>query len=162
MSNDLKTFLTEWEREFASTARVMGNLPPTALSWRPHPKSRTAGELAWHLVTTERMAVASYLAGRMQHEPGPECPSTLQGVIQAFALQHQDLAERVRKAPAEAASRTFPFLDGQAVSGEWLLRTLLLHHAIHHRGQLTVYLRLLDAKVPAVYGPTADDAKLRP
>lgn len=152
----VKDFLTEWEREFACTTRVMGSLPPTALNWRPHPKSMTAGELVWHLVSTERMAVSSYLAGRILREPGPETPVTLQAMIQAYALQHQDLAGRVRKAPDEAWTRTFPFLDGQALPGGDFLRALLIHHAIHHRGQLSVYLRLLDAKVPPVYGPTAD------
>ena len=157
---EIQAFLTEWEREFASTARVIGNLPPTSLGWRPHPKSRTAGDLVWHLVSSERIAAGSYLAGRMLDEPAPaQPPATLQGMIQAYALQHQDLTGRVRKAPAEAWTRTFPFLDASEVTGAWVLHTMILHHALHHRGQLTVYLRLLDAKVPAVYGPTADDTK---
>ena len=159
MSDPVQAFLTEWEREFAATARVMGSLPPTALGWRPHPKSMAAGELAWHLVSAERAAVGFYLAGRMLREAGPETPASLQGMIQAYALQHQDLSDKVRKAPAEAWTRTFPFSDGQTVTGAWVLERMILRHAVHHRGQLTVYLRLLGAKVPAVYGPTADDAK---
>ena len=148
MTAEIQAFLIEWEREFAATSRLMGSLPPTALSWRPHPKSRTAGELVWHLVQSERLAANSYLAGKNLGEEVPAAPPTLQAMIQTYAPQHQDLSERVRKAPDEAWTRP--------QTGEAFLRPRLLHHAIHHRGQLSVYLRLLDAKVPPVYGPTAD------
>ena len=153
MTAEIQAFLTEWEREFAATTRLMGNLPPTALSWRPHPKSRTAGELVWHLVQNERLGANAYLAGKDLGEEDPAAPATLQAMIQAYALQHQDLAERVRKAPL--GCWTHP------QTGAAFLQARLLKHAIHHRGQLSVYLRLLDAKVPAVYGPTADHPQPR-
>ena len=155
MTPDFEHFLMLWEREFATTARVLGNLPPTALGFRPHPKSMSAGELAWHLVQSERLFVDAYLAGKAEPPAKQDCPPTLQGLLQAYALGHQSLADRVRKDP-EGWARPVDF-HGQTVPGSMLLRGIMLAHAIHHRGQFTVYLRLQDAKVPSVYGPSADD-----
>ncbi len=155
MNPDFEGFLMQWEREFATTARVLGNLPPTALGFRPHPKSMTAGELAWHLAQSERYFVGAYLAGTAAAPGKPEAPPTLQGILQAYALGHQSLADQVRKTP-EGWDRPVAF-HGQTVPGSMLLRSIMLAHAVHHRGQFTVYLRLLDAKVPSVYGPSADD-----
>mgnify|MGYP001558630461 CR=1 FL=1 len=156
MNLDFEGFMMQWEREFATTARVLGNLPPTALGFRPHPKSMTAGELAWHLARSERFFVGAYLAGKAATGEKQDAPPTLQGILQAFALGHQSLADQVRKAP-EGWDRPVPF-HGQELPGAVLLRNIMLPHTVHHRGQFTVYLRLLDAKVPAVYGPSADDA----
>lgn len=155
MNPDFESFMTQWEREFATTARVLGNLPPTALGFRPHARSMTAGELAWHLAQSERFFVGAYLAGKAAPGEKLDCPPTLQGILQTYALGHQGVADQVRKVP-EGWDRPVAF-HGQTVPGSMLLRGILLAHTIHHRGQFTVYLRLLDAKVPAVYGPSADD-----
>ena len=157
MTDERKAFFTQWEWEYATTSRVLGNLPPTSLGFRPHPKSMNAGELAWHLVGSERWFATGFLEGRMPEGKWPEAPSSLREMVQAYALQHQELADRVRTAPEEAWERPVPFF-GQEIPSAFLLRGPLLNHMIHHRGQFTVYLRLLNAKVPAVYGPSADDS----
>lgn len=155
MTPDFEAFLMQWEREFATTARVLGNLPPTALAFRPHPKSMSAGELAWHFAESEQVFVGIYLTGKYAPPPKAEPPPTLQGILQHYAVHHQGLADQVRKDPA-GWTRPVAFF-GQEIPGSMLLRGILLSHMIHHRGQLSVYLRLLDAKVPSIYGPTADE-----
>ena len=152
MSADLKSFLTGWEREFAVTSRVLANFPPTSLGFRPHPKSQTAGELAWHQAKAENHFVSAYLKQALPH---PEIPASLQGMLQAYAVQHQGLCGAVRQVGETAWTRTVP-LFGQDLTGAQVLE-LMLRHAIHHRGQFSVYLRLVDAKVPAIYGPSADE-----
>ena len=156
MTPEFNAFLMDWEREFATTARVIGNLPPTALGFKPHPKSKAAGELAWHIAEGERFFVRLALDGKPPAGKGPEAPATLQGMLQAYAVGHQGLADQVRQAPPETWTRAVAFF-GQELTGAKLL-AVMMAHTVHHRGQFTVYLRLLDAKVPAVYGPSADDA----
>ena len=157
MTPEIQSFLIDWDREFATSARVIGNLPPTALEYRPHPKSMSAGELAWHLGAAERMATGWYLSGKPPAGKGPEGPKVLQDLLQAITLQHQGLVAQVREAPDAHWARPLPFHNGQTLTGGQLLKLLVLRHNIHHRGQLSVYLRLLGARVPAIYGPSADD-----
>lgn len=157
MTDRALAFLMDWEQEHATTARVLGALPPTSLDWRPHAKSMTAGELAWHLVGSELWFARGFLDGRMPQEPWPKRPDSLHALLQASAMQHQSLVDRVRQAPPESWTREIDFVGRRKFTGTTLLKVMMMRHAIHHRGQLSVYLRLLDTKGPSIYGPSADD-----
>ena len=149
-------FLMAWEFECAATARVIGNLPPARLDFQPHPKSMDAGTLAWHLVTSEQWFIDCFLAGRKVPSEAAQRPPSLQEILQAYAAQHQTQSQQVRQAHEDTWTRTLDWF-GQGLPAAMLLEGVMLRHAAHHRGQLTVYLRLLGAKVPSVYGPSADE-----
>ena len=155
--------LKELEEEAIATRRVLERVPDNQLAWRPHQKARTLGELALHVATVpggvaELVASPSPAQAPEFTDPSPRNASEL---IPA-------LEESITKAKTALAS-----LDDAAVLETWrlmqgdrelfavpriaMLRSVMLNHWYHHRGQLTVYLRALDVPVPSIYGPSADE-----
>lgn len=164
MSNNLsRAFIGELERESASTAKVLSRVPLDKLDWRPHPKSSTLGALAWHIANLPRrvsslLSVGSYDVRKAK--PAATADHTdfvaeLQGAIEEAKQVIGGLDDDAMKA------KTFRFTRDDETMVELPLlgaiRTIMLNHGYHHRGQLTVYLRLLDVPVPAVYGSSADE-----
>lgn len=158
-----ESFLPEFDAEMASTRKVLARVPADRLAWKPHPKSRTLGELATHVTELARWGirfakdsfqVGSEKAPEMKHanhflarfdENVRESRASILGVDDAA----MDANFRVLKPNGE--------LFFQHRRRE-ILRFVLFNHAIHHRGQLTVYLRQNDVPLPAIYGPTADES----
>ena len=155
----LEDFVATWEHEFQTTVRVFEKYPADRLSYRPHEISRTAYELMWTIVYEEVEMIEGCLRGTITF--GDEKPpKTKEALIRAYKRRHATLVKKVRKAGEELFSKKikFPMGKGKVMefSGkDWLWS--LLHDQIHHRGQLTVYLRLVGAKVPSIYGPSADE-----
>ncbi|MBV8202225.1 MAG: DinB family protein [Acidobacteria bacterium] len=156
--------LEELSRETATTRRVLERVPSDKLAWKPHPKSKSAGELAWHLA-----AIPRRIATILQHDDvdvttikAPPMPETTAEIVAGLDRQTAEAAELLSRLDDAALSRTTTMRRGEVkvFSGPKLalLRTVLLNHCYHHRGQLSVYLRLLDVPVPSVYGPTADES----
>ena len=155
--------LAELEQEAAITQRVLERIPEEQLSWKPHPKSMSLGQLALHVATVPGN-VAELAALDISPEPSkfihPEAKTTAE-LLPA-------LSETVAK-----AKRTLGGCDDAKMLATWRLqnngrdllvmprvafvRAIMLNHWYHHRGQLLVYLRLLNQPVPSVYGPTADE-----
>jgi predicted dithiol-disulfide oxidoreductase (DUF899 family)/uncharacterized damage-inducible protein DinB len=156
--------LAEFRAEAAVTKRILQSVPGEKLGWRPHPKSMTLGQLAIHIATVPG-SVASLAEGDgfdvSQAKFVPPQPKDWQEIQTAFD-------ESVRTSEAVLNGMT-----DEAARGDWtlkrgstelftqprmgVLRSIMLNHWYHHRGQLSVYLRLLDVPVPVVYGPTADE-----
>jgi uncharacterized damage-inducible protein DinB len=155
--------LHELEQEARTTRRVLERVPDSQLAWRPHQKARTLGELALHVAmvpggVAELVASPSPAQAPQFTDPSPTNASEL---IPA-------LDESIAK-----AKRALGGLDDAAVLAIWrlmqgdrelfavprvaLLRSVMLNHWYHHRGQLTVYLRALGVPVPSIYGPSADE-----
>lgn len=155
--------LAELDQEAATTRRVLARVPQAQLSWRPHAKSMTLGKLALH-VATNPGNVASLASGEGLTVPPkftqPEATSH-QEIMDAFeASLEQARALLGGMDDARALSLWTMSRDGKTVMSMprlALLRAIMLNHWYHHRGQLTVYLRLLDVPVPSVYGPSADE-----
>jgi hypothetical protein len=130
-------FLDAYEREHATTMRVLRAYPEDRLDLRPHGKCKTARELAWVFVVERGLGTRAYnneLAGGL---PSGEPPP-----------------------PPESWSETVKFMTGPKMMGDVRridLLWLLLHDQIHHRGQFSIYLRMADGRVPSIYGPTADE-----
>lgn len=155
--------LMELDRECATTRKLLARVPDDKLSWAPHAKSMTLGKLAWHLAVLPGWIGASALTDGWDFASGsqPPAPATSAEILAAF------------DANVASAKVNLAGLDDDKAFGLWtlsangkeifsmpriaLVRSILLNHSIHHRGQLSVYLRLLDIPVPAVYGPSADD-----
>jgi uncharacterized damage-inducible protein DinB len=156
--------LADIDHECAVTRRVMERIPAASLGWQPHEKSFSLGGLGTHLGQlphwgTQILERPSYdLAVATGHASG------LDSVSNILTTFDRHVAE-VRKAVADRAEGELTTMWSLTRGNETLLvmpragalRTFFLHHLIHHRGQLTVYLRLLGVPLPAIYGPTADE-----
>lgn len=156
-------FLGAYEREHATTMRVLRAYPEDRLDLRPHPKSKTARELAWIFVMERGLGVAVFnneLEKLMASGATPEPPESWEQHLAALEGAHREFGDLIRATPDERMHDKVKFFTGPKTLGEytrmeWLW--FLLHDEIHHRGQFSVYLRMADARVPSIYGPTADE-----
>jgi uncharacterized damage-inducible protein DinB len=152
-------YLERLKAEGPAFAKVIRALPADRSEYRPHPKSRSAGELAWMLATS--MEAAAELAEK--HKVEWTDPSGERGVAAAAdAIEHAQLAlvKRAAGLKDEAWGQEAQFLMGGQVVWKGALGEMLwgfLFDSIHHRGQLSTYIRPMGGKVPAIYGPSADD-----
>ena len=154
--------IAELEQEAESTRRVLERIPEARLSWRPHPKSMSLGQLALHIATTPG-GVAQIAGLDTMEKPQfdrPE-PKSKREVLEALAQSLASAMEFLRGLDDTRATQTWTMtFDGKPVFSLpriGLVRTVMLNHWYHHRGEMQVYLRLLDVAVPSVYGPTADE-----
>jgi uncharacterized damage-inducible protein DinB len=159
-------FVQRWEQESPGFLRVLQALPSDQLAYRPHPRSRSAGEMAALLVSLQQSCLdlctsqqSSYNTGMRWHPA--DRPATLDEMIAAYELLHGTLAEKLHKLDDVAWKHQAWMIVGEQ---EILLKDtvggllwLALFDAVHHRGQLTTYIRPMGGKVPGVYGPSGDD-----
>ncbi len=160
--------LAELEQEAETTRRVLERIPQAHLSWRPHPKSMSLGQLALHVAT-----VPGSVAELAARDTIPEPPA----FVQPEAASAAELVPTLQESVARARSALGGFDDARmgetwrlqsggqeilAMPRAAVVRAIMLNHWYHHRGQLLVYLRLLNQSVPSVYGPTADENPFRP
>src|SRR5829696_3801339 len=155
--------LQELEQEAQTTRRVLERVPNEHLTWRPHQKARTLGELALHVATVpgsvaELVAKNSKVQAPQFTDPKPSHASEL-----APALDDSIAKAKTALSGLDDATLlgTWRMMKGDrevfAVPRIGLLRSIMLNHWYHHRGQLSVYLRELDVPVPSIYGPSADE-----
>lgn len=147
-----ETLLSEFDREMAGTRRIPERVPENKFPWKPHEKSSTLGSLANHLAAMPSLAAAAIL-GQAKRMPDTDSKA---GLLEAFDKNLAAGREAVAGASDEHLSATLPAINMTRLA---LIRGRVMSHMIHHRGQLTVYLRLLEVPVPGMYGPSADDNK---
>lgn len=152
------------EMEAQTTRRLLERVPEGRLDWRPHPKARALGELAMHVATVPA-AVAALAAqpspAQMPDFADPPPPARAAD----FALVLDETIARTKRTLANlndaALSEVWRLMHGEreliAVPRAAFLRSVMLNHWYHHRGQLSVYLRELDVPIPSIYGPSADE-----
>ena len=162
MSRMIDALLQELDLEAQTTRRVLERVPGDKLGWKPHDKSMSLGQLALHVAT---------------------CPGAIAEICQISPFEAPDFIQEPAKTAAELvpaldrsvakAKEILSTLDDAALGKMWrvtaggkevmampvgaVLRTLMLNHWYHHRGQLTVYLRELGVSIPSIYGPSADE-----
>ena len=155
--------LKELEEEAIATRRVLERVPDNQLAWRPHRKARTLGELALHVATVpggvaEFVASPSPAQAPQFTDPSPRNASELIPALEESITKAKAALARLDDA---AVLETWRLMQGDrelfAVPRIEMLRSVMLNHWYHHRGQLTVYLRALDVPVPSIYGPSADE-----
>jgi uncharacterized damage-inducible protein DinB len=155
--------LAELDQEAQTTRRVLERVPEAHLSWRPHPRSMSLGQLALHIAT-----VPGGVAELAAVDTVPQLPE----FVRTEATTVSELVPALMESVA-TAKRTLGGFDDARMAATWrlqhqgrdvlampraaFLRAIMLNHWYHHRGQLLVYLRLLDQPVPSVYGPSADE-----
>jgi uncharacterized damage-inducible protein DinB len=160
----LEPMNSEIEQEAAVTKRVLERVPSDRLGWKPHPKSMSLGQLAMHVATIP-MGI-SKVAQVDDFEPNPAnftppMPKSREEILAALSASVQAAQEYLGGLNESAALGTWrATMKGRelmAMPRAAMLRTLMLNHWYHHRGQLSVYLRLLEVPVPSIYGPSADE-----
>lgn len=153
-------FVQRWEEEYPTFLKVFRALPKDKLDYRPHPRSRSAAELIWLLALEEQAGSELIDTGKIDWKETPPSKS-LEEMITEYEKAHAELVQRLKKLDdtAWAGKKGQFFVDGQAVYEDTLRELFwgVLFDAIHHRGQLSVYIRLMGGKVPAIYGPSADE-----
>jgi uncharacterized damage-inducible protein DinB len=156
------SMLMEMEQEAQTTKKVLEQVPEDILSWRPHPKSFSLGQLALHIASTPA-GVATAAVPDTFERPNfaqPE-PKSRKEILETFS-QSLDTAKTLvsKMDDARLASALNLTSNGKVVLSIpriSFLRSILMNHIYHHRGQLSVYLRLLDVPMPSIYGPSADE-----
>jgi uncharacterized damage-inducible protein DinB len=160
----IDSMLQELEQEALTTRRVLERVPNDQLAWRPHEKSRTLGQLALHVATVPG-SVAEFAAlpspVQVPEFSEEETPDSTAELVPALE-QSVATARRVLGGMDDATLMTTWRMvqadrDIVSVPRIGFLRSVMLNHWYHHRGQLTVYLRELGVPVPAIYGPSADE-----
>ena len=155
--------LSELERESRATRRLLERVPADKLEWRPHEKSMTLRDLAWHVATIPGRIPKMVAGGTFDVTKAR--PATAPTDLTNFAdVLDQSVAEAkaiLGTLDDEAIRQPFTMTRGSDVISSMprvaALRAIMLNHSYHHRGQLTVYLRLLDVLLPATYGSSADE-----
>ena len=156
------SLLQELEQEAQTTRRVLERVPGSQLGWKPHDKARTLGALALHVAATPG-AVATLAAEDQVQAPD---------FVDPLPTSASELIPALDNSIA-TAKRVLGSMDDAALNGTWrmmrngqevlaiprvaLLRSIMLNHWYHHRGQLSVYLRQLGVAIPSIYGPSADE-----
>ena len=155
--------LQELDEEAKTTRRVLERVPDNQLTWRPHEKARTLGELALHVAMVPG-AVAELVASPSPAQIPDFTEPSLKSASELIPILDQSIAKakKVLGGVGDATLlETWRLMQGEreifAVPRVALLRSIMLNHWYHHRGQLTVYLRELDVPIPSIYGPSADE-----
>ena len=154
--------LAELEQEAGTTRRVLGLVRDEHLDWRPHPRARTLGQLALHVAQIWGGVAALAAQPEPQAptfaDPDPASAADLIPALDASIARAKELLGGMDDATVMA---TWRLKAGDreifAIPRIAFLRSVLLNHAYHHRGQLTVYLRMLGEPIPSIYGPSADE-----
>jgi uncharacterized damage-inducible protein DinB len=162
MASLVEPILHELREEAPATRRVLEKIPSDKLLWKPHSKSRPLGELAMHVANIPGLAerIVKFDEFTLSNVP-PPAPTSAEEIRATFEKNIRIAEELLKTMTDDAAQGSFRFIfKGKELFKKpraAVLRTNLLNHMYHHRGQLSVYLRLLDISVPVVYGPTADE-----
>ena len=158
------TAFADLDLELDTTRRVLDRVPADRFDWRPHEKSMTLGALAKHVAGLPRMAVMTMTTAEMDlaaARPPSDPVETHDDLMALWDASSAALRDALDGADDEALAAMWALRHGKrTVSADprhLVIRRWALSHIVHHRGQLTVYLRLLDVPVPSVYGPSADD-----
>jgi uncharacterized damage-inducible protein DinB len=145
--------------EFPGFVRVLKALPQGRLDYRPDPKARTAADLAW-VMATEEAALLSLLDKGSVEWKEEKAPARVDEIVAAYERNAKAVTERLEKLDEAGWQKKGKFLMGGDAAWETTIDGFVwgfLFDAIHHRGQLSTYLRPMGGKVPSIYGPSADD-----
>lgn len=162
-----EAFLPEFDMEMKKTRKSLERVPEDKFGWKPHEKSMPLGRLASHLADIPNYGTATVTLDFLDMAPPGGEPrrtqqhATRQALLDAFDKNVAEARSHIEAATDEDLSKPWSLLAGGktifTLPRTAVLRTFMMSHAIHHRAQLGVYLRLNEVPVPAVYGPSADE-----
>ena len=161
--------LAEFDMEMDNTRRTLERVPDDKFGWKPHEKSGTLGWMATHIATIPHWAKMTLeqeslnLADPNRSTSGPPLPKDRKGVLELFEKNRNEARAALAAGSDAAYSKPWALFMGERELFREpranVVRRMVFNHIIHHRGQLTVYLRLLNVPVPGLYGPSADEQK---
>src|SRR5262245_4901690 len=143
--------------EHAMTRAVIAAIPPESADYRPHADSRSAFDLAWHIVSAEIKYLEAIAAGVFPHDlkPAPDSVRKSSDVLAWYTERFEPAVKRLETTNSDTLLRMVDFYGLRTFPAIGLLQ-IILNHTIHHRGQLSTYLRPMGVKVPSIYGPSFD------
>lgn len=156
-------FLIEVKQETDRTRRIVSNVTDEHFDWRPHPKSMTLGELVGHVIelhswVANGLSVEDFDLATMYQ---PFKPASVAEALQHLDVSFEENLKFINNSTEEDWAASWKMRFGDYVIAELpkagAFRFIIQHHIVHHRGQLSVYLRLLDIPVPGLFGPSADE-----
>lgn len=162
-TTEVTPMLLEFRDEVAITQRLLDKVPADKLTWKPHPKSMTLGQLAVHVAT-----IPGRISGLAQQDSFdvskasfvPSQPNNFEEILAAYEQSVREADQFLQEFSDEDGAKIFRLMKGERELFQQprskLVRTILLNHWYHHRGQLSVYLRLLEVPLPVIYGRSAD------
>ena len=158
--------LPEFDHEMGSTRRVLERVPAADLTWTPHEKSFNMGKLAWHISNIPNWTHATLDASvfdlaSIGDDARPKEPPSAEEVLKAFDASVKKARDKIAEQTDSAFLSPWTLKQGGqemfTMPKISVLRSFVMNHIIHHRGQLTVYLRMRNVPLPALYGPSADE-----
>jgi uncharacterized damage-inducible protein DinB len=159
-----QSFIAEIKHEAASTKRILERVPEDKFGWKPHEKSMTLGRLASHVAELPAFLNSILTMDEFDFAKGHYKPShanTSDELLQVFQQKLDEVVQTLQNTSDEKMQANFTLRNGEHVFATLprmvAIRSMALNHLIHHRGQIAVYLRLLDVPVPGLYGPSADE-----
>jgi uncharacterized damage-inducible protein DinB len=153
-------FVKRWEQELPAFGKVLRAIPENQLEYRPHERCTAAGSLAWQLAEEQKQLSELLDTGEVRFEP-TSCPPKVADIVGAWDKATADLRSRLKSVDEKRWSGPAKFFLGGKEAWTDTVENMFwgyLFDMVHHRGQLTAYLRPMGGKVPSIYGPSADDA----
>lgn len=154
----------EFDQEAKTTRRVLERVPATKLAWKPHSKSLSLGQLALHIAAVPGRFVTTLQ--KQEHEVNPsnfqfDEAKSIEEILTVFDQSVKDAHAYLTQLSDEQAKADWTLKSGGRIlftrPRVEVIRMIMQNHIYHHRGQLSVYLRMLDVPVPSIYGPSADE-----
>lgn len=146
-------FTKFWTHETQTTRTVLSRIPENS-TYKPDPKSRTAQEISWQIVCEELMIIEALENGRAVWNP-PPMPATMREIVAAYDAHVTALPQRWAELPEARWNGEVDFFGKPRPASP--MAWSFLFDIVHHRGQITTYLRPMGAKVPQIYGPSGDE-----
>lgn len=163
-----QSILPEFDHEMATTRKLLERAPEAQFAWKPHEKSMSLGQLANHLAALPFWGVVTMKEVELDMNPpgGPGYQTPKLESVAAMLAEFDKVVSQARAAIAESSDADFMVGWSLKNAGHTLftmpriavLRTFVMNHVIHHRGQFSVYLRMHNVPLPSIYGPTADES----
>jgi uncharacterized damage-inducible protein DinB len=166
-NNIASAFIAEFEQEAAVTRKCLERIPPEKFDWKPHEKSMPFGKLAAHIAE-----MFSWTAATLQHpeldfskfDYKPFEPATTAELVEFLDKNVAEAIDALRNSPDSVFMESWTMRNAETVyftmPKATVMRSFVINHIVHHRGQLSVYLRLNDISVPSIYGPSADEGQM--
>jgi uncharacterized damage-inducible protein DinB len=164
-----QSLLPEFDQEMANTRKALERLPEDKLEWKPDPKSMTLGRLAGHVAEMPNWAATTIHTESLDVNPGGKrafeamVATSREQVLSVFDKNVADARRAIESVSDSALMENWRLLANghelMSMPRVAVLRSLAMNHMIHHRGQLTVYYRLVGVAVPGMYGPSADEVQ---
>jgi len=151
---DEKALFTKfWTQESRTTRNVLARIPESS-AYRPDPRSRTAQEIAWQIVCEEKMLIEALETGKAEWAP-PPMPESMKDVLAEYDRQSAEVLRRWDALPQSKWDGSLEFFGSERPASP--MAWSFLFDIVHHRGQITTYLRPMGSTVPQIYGPSADE-----